>query len=67
MQDVRQVVPPSCSLVGVGGIDASNAAQVIQHSADGVAVISAISSASDPKLATQKLMAAIQDALASLK
>ncbi|MTI17826.1 thiamine phosphate synthase [Rhodobacteraceae bacterium RKSG542] len=38
--------------VGIGGINLSNAADVIKAGADGVAVISAICAAEDPQLAT---------------
>jgi len=51
-------------LVGIGGLDASNAAAVIQAGADCVAVVSAICAAEDPFLATTQLSATIEQALA---
>jgi thiamine-phosphate pyrophosphorylase len=45
--------------VGVGGIDASNAAAVIAGGARGVAVIRALFSASDPEAAARSLRSAI--------
>lgn len=46
---------PHISMVGIGGIDASNAASVIQAGADGVAVVSAIVRQSDPCSAVRQL------------
>ena len=46
--------------VGIGGIDADNAADVVAAGADGVAVISAITAADDPEAATRELDAAVQ-------
>jgi thiamine-phosphate pyrophosphorylase len=43
------------ALVGIGGINASNAASVIRAGADGVAVVSAICSAPDPRNAAREL------------
>jgi len=45
----------SHALVAIGGINASNAASVILHGADGVAVVSAICSAPDPYQAAIEL------------
>jgi len=42
-------------LVAIGGINASNAAEVIRAGADSLAVVSAICSASDPQKATEHL------------
>lgn len=42
-------------LIAIGGISEKNAPSVIAQGADGIAVISAISQASDPLRATQKL------------
>jgi thiamine-phosphate pyrophosphorylase len=47
-------------VVAIGGIDATNAAQVVAAGADAAAVISAICSASDPRAATAALAAAFQ-------
>jgi thiamine-phosphate diphosphorylase len=49
-------------LIGIGGIHEGNAAQVIEAGADGVAVISAILSASDLTRATRRLRQVIDDA-----
>ena len=46
-------------VVGIGGIDASNAAEVMAAGAAGVAVVSAIAAAEDPVAATRELRAAI--------
>lgn len=42
-------------LVGIGGISAANAAEVIQHGADGVAVVSAIVGADCPETSARDL------------
>lgn len=42
-------------LVAIGGINASNAAEVMRAGADSIAVVSAICSASDPQEATEHL------------
>ncbi len=42
-------------LVGIGGLNADNAGEVIRHGADGVAVVSAIVSADDPEEAARQL------------
>jgi len=47
-------------VVGIGGVDASNAADVAAAGADGVAVITAITSAIDPAEATRELGAAVR-------
>ena len=51
-EQIRAAELPS---VGIGGIDAGNAASVIRAGADGVAVISAIQGAADPRKATQDI------------
>jgi thiamine-phosphate pyrophosphorylase len=51
---------PICA---IAGINASNAAEVIAAGADGVAVISALSLASDPAQAARELRAVVDDAL----
>jgi thiamine-phosphate pyrophosphorylase len=48
---------------GIAGIDASNAASVIEAGADGVAVISALSMRSDPQAAARELRAVVDKAL----
>jgi len=52
-------------LVGIGGIDATNAADVIKAGADCVAVVSGIVSAEDPTLATRRLVAQVRAGKAS--
>jgi thiamine-phosphate pyrophosphorylase len=55
---------PKMPVVGIAGIDASNAGDVVAAGADGVAVISAISLAADPAAAARQLRAAVDRALA---
>ena len=50
-------------LVAIGGIDASNAADVVGAGADGVAVVSAICGAPDPRAAAADLRAVVDGAL----
>jgi thiamine-phosphate pyrophosphorylase len=47
-------------LVAIGGISASNAAEVIRAGADAVAVVSAICAASDPRRAAEALRRAVE-------
>ncbi len=47
-------------LVGIGGLNNTNAAEVIRAGADGVAVVSAICSAEDPEYAARELFEIIQ-------
>ena len=60
---IRELV--DIPLVGIGGINRDNAASVIEAGADGVAVVSAIVSADDPRDATKKLKAVVNLALSS--
>jgi thiamine-phosphate pyrophosphorylase len=60
---VRQRAP-RLPITAIAGIDASNTADVIAAGADGVAVISALSLAPDPKAAAQELRAIVDRALA---
>ncbi|MGM0448126.1 MAG: thiamine phosphate synthase [Methanobacteriota archaeon] len=46
-------------IIGIGGIDASNAAPVVDAGATGVAVLSAITAAADPKAAAAALREAV--------
>ena len=48
-------------IVGIGGINDSNAQDVILNGADGIAVISAIVGKNDPKAAAKKLSSIIKD------
>jgi thiamine-phosphate pyrophosphorylase len=49
--------------VGIGGITADNAEQVVAAGADAVAVISAVCTAPDPEAATRRLMERLVRAL----
>lgn len=51
----------TCPIVGIGGITVANAGEVIAAGADGVAVISAITGASDPERTTQRFSAAVKN------
>ncbi|MFQ5443469.1 MAG: thiamine phosphate synthase [Nitrospinales bacterium] len=51
-------------LVTIGGLNRSNAAQVIRNGADGIAVVSAIVAAENPEIASRELMNTIQQAKA---
>jgi thiamine-phosphate pyrophosphorylase len=48
--------------VGIGGLNESNAAEVIRNGADGVAVVSAIVAADDPETAAMSLKQIIDEA-----
>lgn len=50
------------TLVAIGGLNASNARQVVQAGADGIAVVSAICSARDPGQAAHELLNIIKKA-----
>jgi thiamine-phosphate pyrophosphorylase len=52
----------SLPLVGIGGIDARRAREVIEAGADGVAVVSAILTAPDPEEAAHELRTAVDEA-----
>lgn len=54
LREIRNAV--RIPLVGIGGLTIDNAGEVIKHGADGVAVVSAIVSATDPELATKELL-----------
>jgi thiamine-phosphate pyrophosphorylase len=53
----------SLPIVGIGGIDAGNAAEVIAAGASGIAVISAVAATDDPAAATRELRAVVDEAL----
>jgi thiamine-phosphate pyrophosphorylase len=55
---------PGFLTCGIAGINAGNAAPVIEAGADGVSVISALSLAADPKQATAELLRVVDAALA---
>jgi thiamine-phosphate pyrophosphorylase len=48
-------------LVGIGGIKATNATEVMNSGADGIAVVSAICEASDPEVAARQLRHAVDE------
>lgn len=50
-------------VVGIGGIDASNAAEVLAAGAAGVAVVSAVGAAPDPAQATRELVRVVSEYL----
>ena len=54
---------PDFPICAIAGIDAGNAAEVIAAGADGVAVISALSRAGDPRAAARELRGVVDDAL----
>ena len=54
-------------LVGIGGLNATNAGDVIKNGGDGVAVVSAICSADNPEAATRELVNIVNAAKKGLK
>ena len=54
---------PDFPICAIAGIDAGNAAEVIAAGADGVAVISALSRAPDPRQAARELRAIVDETL----
>lgn len=56
---LRRLVP--LPVVGIGGVDATRAADVIAAGADGVAVVSAICAAPDPEAAARAIAAAVAE------
>ena len=58
---------PQMPIVAIAGIEASNAASVIEAGTDGVSVISALSLAADPMHAAQTLRSVVDRALARRK
>lgn len=58
---IRQIRPlVALPIIAIGGITQENAAEVIAAGADGVAVISAVTGASDPRAATEALLGRIR-------
>jgi thiamine-phosphate pyrophosphorylase len=55
---------PGFATCGIAGINAANAAPVIDVGADGVSVISALSMAKDPQAAARELLGVVDAALA---
>jgi thiamine-phosphate pyrophosphorylase len=63
LEGLRSVVESTAlPVVGIGGIDASNAGDVIAAGAAGVAVVSAVGAADDPVEATRALVRAVERA-----
>lgn len=60
LQTIRRAV--DVPLVAIGGLNLENAAAVIAHGADGIAVVSAIVSADDPQTAARQLRLEIERA-----
>jgi thiamine-phosphate pyrophosphorylase len=61
LQRVREISTATrLPVVGIGGIDASNARQVLDAGAAGIAVVSAVAAAPDPAAATRALVAAVR-------
>jgi thiamine-phosphate pyrophosphorylase len=58
VEDIGDAVDIPC--VGIGGVTAENAADVVAAGADGVAVITAITRADDPEAATRDLNDAVE-------
>jgi thiamine-phosphate pyrophosphorylase len=61
----RARLASSLPVGAIAGIDASNAASVITAGADGIAVVSSLFMASDPRAEAQKLRSIVDRALAS--
>lgn len=59
---LRTALPQEMPLVAIGGINAGNAADVINAGADGVAVVSAICSAAEPRAAAAELVSIVNRA-----
>ena len=64
LRQIREAV--DLPLVGIGGLNARNAAEAIRHGADGVAVVSAIVSADDPEKAARELSKIVAEAKCSM-
>ena len=60
LKTLRQIVEAvDCPVIAIGGIDASNVAEVIACGVHGVAVLSAVSMAEDPRATVEQLRDAI--------
>jgi thiamine-phosphate pyrophosphorylase len=64
--DIFRRRAPKFPLCGIAGIDASNAGDTIAAGADGVAVISALSLARDPRAAARELRGIVDTAIGKL-
>lgn len=59
LQEIRHEV--KLPIVAIGGIDETNAALLMEHGADGIAVISALRKCLDPKEGASRLRAAVDN------
>lgn len=59
---LARTAPADLPVIGIGGITSANAADIVRAGAAGVAVISAVLSASDPARAARELRAALAPA-----
>ena len=64
VREVATLVAGRLPVVAIGGIDASNAADVIAAGADGICVVSAICGSDDPRAAASRLRSIVDSALA---
>ena len=63
LQGLRAVVEAiDLPVVAIGGVDATNAREVLGAGASGIAVVSAVGAAEDPILATRRLVDAVRHA-----
>ena len=63
LEGLRQIrAAVKIPLVGIGGLNKDNSAEVIRNGADGVAVVSAIVAADDPEAASRELKQIITEA-----
>ena len=63
LEGLRRIVAATrLPVVGIGGVNATNAADVIAAGASGVAVVSAVGAAPDPVAATRALVEAVRPA-----
>jgi thiamine-phosphate pyrophosphorylase len=60
---LRRLAPPGMPVIGIGGINPSNAAAIVTAGAAGVAVIGAVLGAEDVEAATRQLRTALGPAL----
>lgn len=56
LEDIRRRIGPGPPLVAIGGIADDNVATVMQHGADGIALISLLSNATDPSRAALNIL-----------
>jgi thiamine-phosphate pyrophosphorylase len=57
---IARLAPEGIPVIGIGGITATNASQIVRSGAAGVAVIGAVLSARDPEAAARALRAALE-------